>query len=520
MFFRLVFTLAAITAILALESRFQRPLEQSHFPTYYTLLFACFVNLVYLVAARLGASPRVMAVIQLSVDVLIVSGLVYLTGVERIFAYLYFASVIAASLLISPRAGFFFASLATVLLAGVLITYFVTHQQGVRPPFSDPQVWGDYEPRRPFLLAYLFFFALSLHLVAFLASLLAGEVSRVRILNEEILHNMAGGVLAVDRYGGLAFVNEQAAKLLGISGRERAIGRPFSEVLPGPVAATVENALRGGTRVEREVALGDTPLQVVVSYLPDGPGRVRGVIAILNDLTLRREIEQLAQRQERFKGIFEMSAGMAHEVRNPLASIRGAAQELESTPGGNEDDRKLLQVIMRESDRLDKIITDFLEYATEKPLDLELCDLSEILQHTATLLESREGSKKVGVFRDWPEKILARGDSDRLKQVFLNLGINAMEACMDRGGGQVHIAATVSTAGPKPAVIVEIRDTGPGIEADVLARMFTPFFSTKPRGTGMGLAIARKIVNAHGGDIRVDSEVGKGTRVRVALPQP
>lgn len=520
MFFRLVFTLAAITAILAIESGFEQPLQRAHLPTYYTLLFACFVNLVYLVAARVGASPRIMAVVQLSVDVVIVSGLVYLTGVERIFAYFYFATVIAGALLISPRAGFFFASLATVLLAVVLLAYFFTYRQAVHPPFVDPQVWVDYEPRRPFLLAYLFFFAISLHLVAFLASLLAGEVSRVRILNDEILQNMAGGVLAVDRYGGVAFVNEQAAKLMELPSREAAIGRPFAEVLPAAVASTVENALRGGTRVEREVSLGEKPLQVVVSYLPDGPGRVRGVIAIVNDLTLRREIEALAQRQERFRGLVEMSAGMAHEVRNPLASIRGAAQELESTPGANEDDRKLLQVIMRESDRLDKIMTDFLEYATEKPLDVELCDLSDILQHTATLLESREESKKVGVFRDWPEKQLVRGDSDRLKQVFLNLGINAMDACSDRGGGQIHIAARVSTTGPKPAVIVEIRDTGPGIEPDVLARVFTPFFSTKARGTGMGLAIARKIVHAHGGDIAIDSEVGKGTRVRVSLPQP
>lgn len=514
--FRLLFALVAITAILVLESGFRRPLKEAHLPTYYTLLFACFVNLVYLFAVRGGASPRRMAVVQLAVDLVIVSTLVYLTGPEQIFAYLYFAAVIASALLISPRAGFGFATVATAALAGLTIAYDVAARAGSTLPYTDPALWREFAPRRGVLMAYLFFFAVSLHLVALLASLLAAEVARIRIVHDEILQNMAGGVLAVDRYGGVAFVNAQATKLMGLPPADRVIGRPFHEVLPEPLAVTVEHALRGGTRIEREIALGKTPLQVLVSYLTDAPGGVRGVVAILNDLTLRRDMEVMAQREERFKALVEMSAGIAHEIRNPLASIRGAAQELESGPGASEDDRKLLQVIMEESDRLDKIISDFLEYASEKPLDLQDADLVPILERTALLLESRAQDGRVKIERLWPERLPVRGDADRLEQVFLNLGINAMEACAEKGG-TVQIRARA--ASDPPRILVEVSDDGPGIPADVGTRIFTPFFSTKPRGTGMGLAIARKIVVGHGGDIQVQSEAGRGATARVWLPR-
>ncbi|MBI2901167.1 MAG: PAS domain-containing protein [Planctomycetes bacterium] len=525
MFFRLLFALCGITAVLAVESGFREPLARAHLPTYYTFIFACAVNVVYLVAVRTGAPPRRMAVVQLSVDLLIVSALVYLAGPDRLFTFLYFATVIAAALLISPRAGFVFATAATALLAGATVAYDLAARSGGRLPFVETAVWLEYAPRRPFLTAYLFFFALSLHAVAFLASLLAAEVSRIRVLNDEILHNMAGGVLAVDRYGGVAFVNAQAARLMELPAPEAALGRPYAEALPAPVAATVEHALRGGTRIEREISLGKRPVQVLVSYLTEGPGRLRAVVAILNDLTLRRDVERMAQREERFKALLEMSAGIAHEIRNPLASIRGAAQELESTPGANDDDRKLLQVIMRESDRLDKIISDFLEYASEKPLDLEDGDLARILEDTVVLLESREEAKHVEVTRAWTGPIPVRVDSDRLQQVFLNLGINSMEACAERGGrivvrAEALTAPPVTTTGhPRSGVVVEFRDDGPGMAPEVVAGAFTPFFSTKARGTGMGLAIARKIVQAHGGDVTLESEAGRGTTARVWLPR-
>jgi len=517
MVLRFIFTLAAIGALLLLESGLQRPWAAMRQPQYYVLVFAFVFNLGYLVAAQMRASPSRMALLQLLMDVIVVSALVYLTGVDRVFAYLYFGTVLAGALLLSPRAGYLIASLATALLAGITVLYLFSVRWGITLPLVDTELWHQYGPRRSFLVAYLLLLAVSLQFVAFLSSLLANEVSRIRILNDEILQNMAGGVLAVDRYGRIAFLNEQASRQMGLSAPDRLRGRPFSSVLPEPIATTIEHALRGGTRVEREVRLGESPYHVVVSYLTDRPGLLRGVVAILNDLTLRRKMDAMVEREGRVSALVEMSAGMAHEVRNPLASIRGAAQELGSSPGAGEDDRKLLQVILRESDRLNKIISDFLDYASDRPLDLRPCELTGVLEESALLLEAREESKRVQVVRRWASAVSCRGDTDRLKQVFLNLGINAMEACAERGG-RLILAAGPSADPRRPGIEILFEDDGPGIPSEAVARAFTPFYSTKPRGTGMGLAIARKIVLGHEGDIAIESSVGKGTRVRVWLP--
>jgi two-component system sensor histidine kinase PilS (NtrC family) len=248
---------------------------------------------------------------------------------------------------------------------------------------------------------------------------------------------------------------------------------------------------------------------------------LRGVIAIFTDLSLRTQMEEMTRRAERFKALLEMSAGMAHEIRNPLASIRGAAQELQTSRLPHEDDRQLLQVVIRESDRLDEIISEFLDYASDRPIEMELCDLAEVLHETVLLLDAR-GQRNVEIKKEVPRSMLCRGNADKLKQVFLNLGINALDAC----GQNVKIGhmgvRCIPMRGPQPdlkeGVQVEVSDDGIGVARENLARVFDPFFSTKPKGVGMGLAIARKIVQEHGGEISMESQEGKGTVVKVWLP--
>src|SRR6185295_4729384 len=207
--------------------------------------------------------------------------------------------------------------------------------------------------------------------------------------------------------------------------------------------------------------------------------------------------------------------------RNPLASIRGAAQELQTSALPGEDDRQLLQVVIRESDRLDEIISEFLDYASDRPMEMGLCDLAEVLHETVQLLEAR-GHHNVEIRREIPRTMLCRGAPDKLKQVFLNLGINALDACAQSMRiGHMSVRCTPSR-GPQPdlreGVTVEVSDDGCGVSRENLGRVFDPFFSTKPKGVGMGLAIARKIVQAHGGDITLESQEGKGTLVKVWLP--
>ena len=491
---------------------------------YYTLLGACLLNLVYLILARTGVGLRSLAVAQLSLDVLIVGVLTYLTGIDGFFAFLYFGTVIAAAMILGTRMAIGMASAASIVLCTVWILFFISllPDAGLSLPLVDSRVVSDYGARQKFILPFLFFFAVSLHVVALLAGRLTAEVSRVRILNEEILQNMAGGVLAADRFGGIQFINGPAVKLLGVRDAGSLRGRQIDDVLPRDVAEFLRRGMRDGERLVQEFTVHGSPVRVAVSSVGDGEsGPLRGVVAIFNDLSLRTQMEEMRRRAERFQALLEMSASMAHEIRNPLASIRGAAQELQSSRLPHEDDRQLLHVVVRESDRLDEIISEFLDYASDRPIEMGLCDLAEVLHETVLLLEAR-GNRNVEIRKEVPRSLLIRGAPDKLKQVFLNLGINALDACSQNVKiGHVTVRCTPAH-GPPPerreGVLVELSDDGCGVPREHLTRVFDPFFTTKPKGVGMGLAIARKIVQAHGGDITLESAEGKGTQVKVWLP--
>lgn len=517
MFGRLAIAAVGVFAILLVRW----PEPGSHAP-YYTLLGACLLNLVYLIMARTGVALRSLAVVQLVLDVLVVGLLAYLTGIDGFFAFLYFGTVIAAAMILGSRMAIGMASAASVVLAVVWILFFLQPEWGLKLPLVDERVVADYATRQKFIIPFLFFFALSLHVVALLAGRLTAEVSRVRILNEEILQNMAGGVLAADRFGGVQFINPPAVKLLGLREPEGLRGRQIDETLPREVAEFLRRAMRSGDRLSQEFMIHGSPVRIAVTSVGDGEsGNLRGVVAIFNDLSLRTQMEEMTRRAERFRALLEMSAGMAHEIRNPLASIRGAAQELQTSSLPREDDRQLLGVVIRESDRLDEIISEFLDYASDRPIERGLCDLADVLNETVLLLEAR-GNRNVEIQKEIPRTMVCRGAPDKLKQVFLNLGINALDACSQNVKiGHVSLrafAAPASPNDPRQGVQVELSDDGCGIPRENLSRVFDPFFSTKPKGVGMGLAIARKIIQAHEGEILVESEEGKGTVVRVWLP--
>jgi len=509
-------------AVVGVFATLAAPEDVNSLPKYLALLFACLINLVWLILARSGARPAALALAQLIVDLGVVGFLVYLTGIDRIFALLYFAVVFGAALTLSLRPAVLMASAATVLLAAVSIVHYLAQPDlGLRLPLVDPEVIALHGARLPFLLPFLAVFGLLLHVVALLAGKLAQEIRRVRILNDEILQNMAGGVLAADRSGVIQFINAQAARLLGTGDPDGVRGRLMGQALPRPLVDLFERALRGGERASDEFQVGGAPFRVTVSCLPDAGGSARGVVAILNDLSLRTRMEEMTRRAERSEALLQMSAGMAHEVRNPLASIRGAAQELASSTLPTEEDRQLLQVVIRESDRLDEIISEFLDYASDRPLEMGLFDVAGLLRETVLLLEAR-GERNVEIRAEGPRSLVCRGAPDKLKQVFLNLGLNALEACAQNVRiGRVNLRWKPGRGAGEDAregVVVEVVDDGRGIPPEILPRIFDPFFTTKLRGVGMGLAIARKIVDAHGGQISAESAPGKGTSVRVWLP--
>lgn len=536
-FGRLVIAVIGVVAILVLKWDPEQALVPYEY-AYSVLIAAIAVDVVYLLACRRVEDLRGMIGVEIAIDLLLTSALIYFTGgVESPFAYLYFLSVLASALLLSPRASLAAAASSTVLLSSIMLAYFLLHHSGKSVPLVDQHLVERVTRRVQFVLPYLFIFAVSLHLVALLAGRLAGELSQVRILNEEILQTMSGGVLAVDRGGRIAFANGPARYLLGIADGSVVNGVPFQSLLDEKRHAPLFGALSGLVSISQDAqftARDGKPVWVSIetSVLREENGEPRGVVAILDDITLRRELAIMTARAERLSAVQELAAGMAHEIRNPLASMRGAIQELSDVLRLSGENQKLMEIILRESDRLNQIVSDFLDYARTRPLSLKRVDIGRLLDDVATLLRKRREEKKIEIVTDVPAGLECEADAELLRQVFLNLGINAVEATPD--GGRVTMRGSavpgrrasivgIGDRAPQPpmedGLRVEVVDTGLGMDADTMAQAGNPFFTTKPRGTGLGLAIVHRLVQAHRGVVEIESAPGRGTRISVWLPR-
>lgn len=229
------------------------------------------------------------------------------------------------------------------------------------------------------------------------------------------------------------------------------------------------------------------------------------------------ENSQLALRlreRDRLAAIGEMAAGLAHEIRNPLGAIKGAAEYLEPSRGPKSDDAELLQVIVDEANRLNSVVSQFLDYARPFRAELKTADLNEVVQKTAKLVEAKGSTVPLVLDLD-PDLPTTEVDAEQLKQVILNLVLNGIEATGDRGS---PITITTRYVKDRERVEIAVVDRGSGIAPETIDHLFIPFFTTKPKGTGLGLAVCQRIVNNHGGDIRVESQLGQGTKFTVRLP--
>jgi len=347
-------------------------------------------------------------------------------------------------------------------------------------------------------------------------------LEQLRVDTNYILENMSSGVLVVDTEGRVVTMNAAAEQILelekaGVEGRR--VGEALA-VRASDLAHELELSLETESGKRRqEIATHtragrDRPLGISISHLHDGDKRRRGIIAVFQDLTEVHEMRERVRKADRLAAIGELSAGIAHELRNPLASISGSIEMLYQEVELDGENRRLMELIMRESDRLDRIISDFLEFARLRTPRRFPSRLDKSLSETMVLLKKNaEKSTGIAVRLECPDNLpTVYMDDEQMRQVFMNLSVNACEAMADGGTLEV-VAQAVDAAG----VRVEFRDTGRGIEADV-ERFFEPFFTTKEGGTGLGLAIANKIVAAHGGAIGFRNREGGGAVFTVTLP--
>jgi two-component system sensor histidine kinase HydH len=335
---------------------------------------------------------------------------------------------------------------------------------------------------------------------------------------EEVVSNLPVGLIATGSDGRITFLNEAAEKITGLS-PDTARGKRSEEALASPWCELKDLVNQGGTVLEREMECtfdGDkaVPLSVSASRIVNEEGEFVGTILILRDLGEVRRLQEEVRRKEKLAALGNLAAGVAHEVRNPLSSIKALATYFGTKfPEGSEE-RDSAGVMIREVDRLNRVISELLEFARPSDLHRRPTELNDLLRHSLRLIEPDARAKRIDI-RFSPTEGLPRIaiDPDRFTQALLNLYLNAIQA-MDGGG----VLSVSGSAGEDGEIRTQIADTGAGIRPEDLDKIFDPYFTTKPRGTGLGLPIVHKIVEAHGGDIRVKSVVGRGTVFTILIP--
>jgi two-component system nitrogen regulation sensor histidine kinase GlnL len=355
-----------------------------------------------------------------------------------------------------------------------------------------------------------------------------------RPTHEDVIENLGEGVVAVATGDAMPVTvfSQRAETLTGLS-RARAMGRPIAEIFKKDpwVAALLQKTLAEGKSfvdVEETLHRGFSgPLKISAATFVQlsEEGTACGAALLIRDMTGVKELEAEGFRKERLSYIGSLAANLAHEIKNPLLGIRGAAQILDRRTHNDDQMKELAGVIVREADRLNKIVNEMLDFARPRKLVKTSVNVHRVIDDVALVLDSGEekGKKRAKIIKEFdPSLPNVSGDEDQLKQVFMNLIKNAIEA--SKNNDTVRVVTRMVTdfkkeesgAGTK-FVSVEIIDSGSGMSEETQKEIFTPFYTTKAGGSGLGLSITLRIVNEHGGLIKIDSRQGSGTRVSIFL---
>ena len=478
------------------------------------------LSLFFLFLVSVWSEHRLQAILQVLSDLAMVTLVVHVTGgIDSSLNFLYPLVIVVACMLLPRVWGYLSAALAFILFGSILeLDYYL-----VIPSFASSH------PKLKALQVVIFVNLFAYFAIAYLAGLLmsklrqvdvqlkdaSGALENLQALHENIVQSMSGGVITTGLDGRITLVNRAAQQLLEISESElrgRSVGDLFQDPLPH----------FGGNRGDAEVRYVAVngfrkTFRVMVSALNVSVRGDLGFVYSFDDLTEIRRLEREVRMQDRLAAVGRLAAAIAHEIRNPLTSIAGSVSMLSDAPSLNPEERHLLQIVIRESDRLNNIITDFLAYSRGKQYRFERVNLIPLLQDTLTLLEHRLTAENAGITleRSFPKSeawVLA--DGDKLKQVFWNFCENAVRAIKTtKKGGTL----TVALAERGRDWEMSFADTGPGINPQQTEKIFEPFQSNFEGGTGLGLAIVYQIVQAHEGKVWARSEVGKGTSFVVRL---
>jgi two-component system sensor histidine kinase PilS (NtrC family) len=521
---RLVVITTLFLGILLIQVNSQRILPLRNF--YGLILFSYGLSLLYLILYARKLSPRMQSWIQLVGDIAVVTGFVYFTGgIYSPFSFLYLP-VIAVAAILMRGGGLIFAGISAVAY-GLLVDLMVFEVLPVPENLSGIQIALPTSRVVIQLLTNVVGFVLLAVLVSYLGESLRSARSRLQeetertkrfaALTDHVVRSVGAGIVATDLDGRVLHLNPAGARILDIAGGESILSSDIENVIQledqhwGLLKTRARD--RSVVRLEGSAATSGLKLGMTVGPLADENNNVVGFIVTFQDLS-EIKIEAERQRmQERMAAVGEMAARMAHEIKNPLASISGSAQVLASAGNLDDNGQRLLHILVDESRRLSGILDGFLEYARSGAATFGPCDLSAILRDCVNLLGRSDEHREDHRLRlSIPDGLVLRGEEHLLRQIFWNLSRNALQAMPD--GGDLEISAIRENG----RVVLRWRDNGVGMTEEIRRQAFEPFVTTRPGGTGLGLAVVYAAVAEHNGTVSIDSAPGFGTTVTVELP--
>lgn len=480
----------------------------------YLIISLYALTILYAILVEKIKNLFVFAYSQLILDVVFGTVLIYITGgIESWFSFTLVLTIISSGIVLNKRAGYVTATLSSIFY-GTLINLQFHKLLSLSP--GQFLVMKDY-------FYNIFVHIVSFYLTAFLSGYLSSRLEKttrklderdtnlrnLEFFNKEVIESLPSGLFTMDLSGMVLIFNRAAEKITALK-KEAVIGQKISDVLPSFPSTSV-------SRRREEIIIADGIQKVIglqITPLRDINGNETGFIGIFQDITGLKKFEAEMKSKEKWAALGELSSNIAHEIRNPLASLKGSIEMLRENVISQNQKQKLMDIALREMERLNRIITDFLTYSRPTLFEFKRCELRNVLDETMELLKHVEQNRgNISISKEYTGRLEVDADPQKMRQVFWNLGLNAIEAMPE--GGELVVSGRSTDA----TVEITFQDSGTGIEDHDVERIFYPFFTTKENGTGLGLAIAYRIVEEHAGTISIKSNPGFGTTFEVILPK-
>ena len=539
MFLRVLFVSVILGALIIIRFRETHVyISEGQSAPYILLAVIYFTNIVYILLLKYLGRIRLQAYFQLFFDTIFITFFIYTTGgIDSIFSFFFILNIISSSIILSRRGGIFIAS-ASSILYGLTLDL---HYYGLIHPIGSRVDYTSDNYNSTFLFFTILVNMVAFYLVGYLSGFLAEQTKRSRaelkeakldlnkleILHESIINSIISGLIVLDDQERVILFNPTAEKILGIHNHQ--ISRlPLASALPDfrqhvqsvsemrssiNISPFTDILYRKSDGTEKYLRLSISPLR----YLSVEKG---GKLIVFQDVTEIKRIEENMKRVEGLALVGEMAAGIAHEIRNPMASISGSIEVLKEGLAWDSTESQLMAIVSREIDRLNQLISDFLLFARPKKTKLRTFDLSEVIMESLALFKNGpRWNENVKVLTHFMDSVHIESDPDQIKQVLWNLFLNACDAMPD--GGTLDISTKWVFETPEStskSVAIVIYDTGDGFDPTTLPKLFTPFVTTKEGGSGLGLATVKRIIDELQGRIWGNNHPGGGAEISIILP--